>query len=224
MKQNLLTIKSCLLGLVGAAVLGSVTGASAITIGTATGANEFPFGTSGGDYYQQIYNQADFSGPISIGQISFFLTDFLAADTWANGDYSFYLSTTTAALNSAVAYTPGANNQLFGSFVLGGAVPLGQINFNGAAFNYNPGQGNLLLTISVADQVAGQDGLVYLDAMNDDSGTLFSRYYNYGSGTAGYGLVTAFNGGSSSVPDASSALGLLSGACIALGALRRKLS
>jgi len=201
-----------------------------VLIGTATDGNEFPFGTSAGNDYEQIYKKSDFSAPIDINEISFFLTLFTVPgfDTWATGDYSFYLSTTTTPVNQLVGNDEGANNQLFGTFDLSGAVPYGQINFTGTPFNYDPSQGNLLLDIKVTGQVPGQSSLVFLDAMDGDAGGIFSRLYNFGTGTKNYGLVTEFNGtpgtSSASVPDPASSLGLLSGACLVLGALRRKLS
>jgi len=227
-KMNLFlhTMKPCLVGTV---VLGLVNGASAgsLTIGTQSGGNEFPFGDGLGNNYEQVYNQSDFSSPITITDISFFDTvDGSTPTTWAPGTYTFYLSTTTA-FNNLTGSDEGADNQLFGSFTLSGAVPSPEITFNGTGFNYNPANGNLLLDIQ---SVTTGSGTAYLDAMNGDAGTLFNRWYNNNSAVEngpfsdGWGLVTAFSYGPQSVPDGSSALVLLSGACMALGAVRRKLA
>jgi len=231
MKTTNLFLNSMKSSLIATVALGLVSVASAhIVIGTADpgSGNEFPFGDGVGNNYEQVYNQSDFSGPITINQISFFNTQFFpGASTWSPGTYSFYLST-TAAFNTLTGSDEGSDNQLFGTFVLSGAVPSPQINFDGTAFNYNPANGNLLLDIQSS---TSGSGFVFLDAMNGDAGTLFNRWYNANSDTENgdvsdsWGLVTGFNDvSSSSVPDGSSALVLLSGACMALIAVRRKLA
>ena len=194
-------------------------GAVAITVGTAdvgTG-NEYPFGTSSGNEYQQVYNSASFPGAMVIDQVSFFLTQFTNPryDRWATGDYSFYLSTTAVAVNQLSPgdfhANLGPDNALFGTYHLSGSVPHGQINFLGTGFDYDPNEGNLLLTILVANQIAGQDSFVYLDAMIGDAGNLTSRQDNYGYGTSGFGLITSFHGTPAiqSVPDGGSTILLL---------------
>jgi hypothetical protein len=223
-------VKHCLFrGLISTVVLGSVVGANAqsVTIGSGAGGNVFPFGlyTSGfgpGTDYEQVYNSASFSSSLDINQISFFV---LNPGDWDAGTYSLYLSTTSVGVGGLTG-TPsdiGANNQLFGTFALSGAVPSGQFTFSGTSFDYNPTQGNLLLDIVISGQ--SYNGGISLQAMDGDAGTLFSRYYNAGAGTSGYGLVTEFSDvPASSVPDSSSVLVLLSGACLALETARRKLA
>jgi hypothetical protein len=221
--------KPCLVGAIALGVT-HVASAQSITIGTADpgNGNEFPFGDGLGNNYEQVYNQTDFSGSILINQISFFNTQFNpGASTWAPGTYNFYLST-TSAFGTLTGSDEGANNQLFGSFTLSGMVPSPTITFSGTGFNYNPADGNLLLDIQ---STKSGSGFAFLDAMNGDAGTLFNRWYNYSSSTENgtfsdsWGLVTEFGSATTAtVPDASSGLGLLSGVCLALGALRRKLA
>lgn len=73
-----------------------------------------------------------------------------------------------------------------------------------------------MLTIVVANQIAGQEGYVFLDAMMGDADALTSRVSNFGAGTSGFGLVTAFSG-PSSVPDGGSTILLLGFGFICLG-------
>ena len=215
--------------ILGSLVLGSAlcvsASAASVTIGTANpgDGNEFPFGLGfGGSDYEQVYNASNFSGSMAINEISFFNTAFNpGGGTWADGTYSFYLSTTSVAVGALVGNDEGADNALFGSFTLSGSVPAGQISFSGNAFNYDPTLGNLLLDI----KISGHDGTgnLFLDAMNGNSGTLMSRKFDFGGGDSGYGLVTEFgtNGGGH-VPEGGSTLALLSMISVGLVALRRK--
>jgi hypothetical protein len=209
--------------LAASAALGLVHGAPAgsVIIGTADpgNGNEFPFGDGLGTDYEQVYNSANFSSSMSINQISFFNTQYQpGSSSWAPGTYYFYLSTTSVAVGGLVGNDEGPDNTLFGTYNLSGAVPSPMISFNGAAFNYNPSQGNLLLDIQTGPRVPGS-GNVYLDAMNGDAGTLFSRLYNAGGGSQRFGLVTEF---SSSVPDGGLTVALLGMAMGGLAWLRRK--
>jgi len=220
-------MKPCLVRCLAATVvLVSVIGAGAqsVTVGTADpgSGNEFPFGDGIGTDYEQVYNSTDFSGTLLINQISFFNTQYGAGtSSWSPGTYAFYLSTTAAAVNNLVGSDEGANNQLFGTYNLSGAVPSPQIVFNGTGFNYDPNQGNLLLDIQITGR-NGASSTVFMDAMNGDAGTLMSRWYNYGSGAESFGLVTEFADAGNIVPDGGSTLMLLSGGSLCLLGLRRK--
>jgi hypothetical protein len=247
MIQFLRRIKPCLLkSLIGTVVLGSVLGASgqSLTIGAFNELNLKPFDVGFGptaSSYEQVYNSADFSGDLDISQISFFAPTWVSG-TWGPATYTFHLSTTSVGVGALTGFASdvGANNQLFGSFTLSESVPVPQITFSGTTFDYNPSQGNLLLQIAITDVTGSSGGEVPFEAMeegpNPPGSLLMSRGYGYGDvfGSDDIALVTEFGTGPGSVvtqlgtgtsypplPDASSSLGLLSGACLALGALRR---
>ncbi len=155
------------------------------------GGNCFPFGCAYGTRYQQVYAASDFSGPLTISDITFYNMQPFAG-TIAPGTYTFYLSTTSApvdGLDSNMANNVGADDALFAVFAGGGSA-FPSFTVSGAPFSYNPLNGNLLLDIFVS---SGNCCTVYLDARNGDANGVFSRMYDYGTGTAGYGLVTGFN-------------------------------
>lgn len=124
------------------------------------------------------------------------------------GDYNISFSTTSAAvggLDSTFANNIGGDSAtFFNGTITGGAIGA-TFTINGTAFSYDPGVGNLLMDIEVANQdlVPNGSGNGYFWA--DYTGTDTQR--NYGLGATGTGstvggLVTEFNA-TTTVPEPS---------------------
>ena len=173
-----------------------VSAAPTITIGLpSSGANVFPFGGTfftapNPTRYQQVYSSTAFSGPIDIGTIRFFSS---SGGNLASGTFTLSLSTTSAAVDAldTVNFNNnlGPDNQLFVSQVLPGGLAPSVLSFTGAAFQYDPTLGNLLLDIQISGFSHSGDPAGYA-SRNGDAGGLFSRAHDFDSGFAGYGLVT----------------------------------
>jgi len=212
--------RSLLAAAVTLALLPLASQAAGIVIGEPnSGGNCFPFGCSGGDRYQQVYAAADFAGPMSISDITFYNFSAYSAGVVMPGTYTVHLSTTSAAvdaLSASMDSNVGANDALFGTLI-GGISASPSFTITGTSFTYDPGMGNLLLDI----KITGQSGSgTYLDARNGDAAGLFSRMHNYGGGFEGYGLVTGFNVGA--VPEPGTVALMLCGLAVTGFAARRR--
>lgn len=168
--------------------------AGAQLVGTGTGANFFPFGNSSGTIYQQVYAASDFaSGQQFINAFQFF-RGTSEGTTLATAVYNIFLSTTSAAVDGLntidLDANRGADNTLFGTFTLGGLAPA-ELVFSGNPFVYDPSAGNLLIDMRITGQ--STPGTAAFKANNGDAGGVYSRVYNFGSGTSGYGLQTEFS-------------------------------
>jgi hypothetical protein len=192
---------------------------SSITVGTDNGSNDFPFsgpfdGYAGTDY-QEAYADTDFSGPMNITGIDFFLGNAIVGNLYA-GTYTLSLSVISNNIGSLsssnLSSNLGSDNTVFETVALSGAAP-SILSFTGTPFLYDPSQGNLLLDISVAGGHGG-DNAAYQDG--DGVGTQTARYQNFGMGNGiGYGMVTEFiSTASNSVVPEPSTLPLL--ACFGL--------
>src|SRR5580698_9952647 len=190
MKRTLITLCSlCCLSI--GALLGS-----SITVGTDNGSNNFPFsgpfyGYPGTDY-QEAYASSDFTGPINITGIDFFLGAGFTGSLYA-GTYTLSLSVISSNIGSLsstnLAGNIGSDDTIFESVALSGKAP-NTLAFSGTPFLYNPTLGNLLLDISITGGSGGSD-VAFED--NEGSGTSLARYQNFGSNDGlGYGLVTEF--------------------------------
>jgi hypothetical protein len=186
----------------------------------ATGGNCFPFSCVLGasTRYQQVYAASNFAGPLTIMGIDFFTSH---AGNLNSGTFNFFLSTTTAPVNGLstdMATNVGADQQLFGSFVLAGGPSPATLSFTGAGFSYNPALGNLLLDIQITGITGGS---AYMQSRNGDAGGAFSRMHDFGSGFEDWGLVTEFHGAQTVVPEPATML-LLGSGLLGLATLRHR--
>ena len=180
-----------------ASLFGSVPIMAQVTVGTSGPyGNCIPFGCASlfGPRYQQIYDAAAFSGPLSITALSFFCTnkDCNQSAVFGTESYAISLSTTSRSvtgLSAPLSSNVGPNATSFFSGAFSGMTGSG-FTIHGSSFNYNPSSGNLLLDITI---IFGTETNTYFDAGSD---TRISRAY--GSETApGFGqnsgLLTGFN-------------------------------
>jgi hypothetical protein len=173
--------------------------ADTITVGSADTTNCVPFGCAGANSiteYQQVYSASSFGPlPFDIAAISFFNTLSPSPDLLTSGTYTISFSTTPAAVESLdpdLGQNVGFDTQVFFSGTLGGAVGTElTIGGNGATptFNYDPGQGNLLMDITVSG--AGPDTFISLDA--EDPSSVTSRAAFGLADPLPEGLVTEFS-------------------------------
>jgi hypothetical protein len=184
--------------------------AGTILIGTPTGSNSFPFTFDGFDVnnrYQQVYAASNFTGPETLTAITFFNNRSPGA-IFETADYTFSFSTSNFTVNNLdtnnLNNNPGADASLFASVNLNGATgssfTIVAGTGGGSAFMYDPTAGDLLVDIMRANQTISS-GSGFLDAMSGDSGGIFSRAHNYGSGTRNFGLVTEFTTSTTSIPE-----------------------
>jgi hypothetical protein len=179
-----------------------------ITVGTDGGGNSFPFGgpSSGalGTRYQEAYASSDFSGTITITGIDFFVEGAVSTESLYVATYTLSLSTISANINSLsdsnFNSNLGPDNTVFDTVALSGTAPT-TLTFTGGPYTYNPANGNLLLDIQLngGGGSAASTGAAFEDG--DGSATGTARYHNFGSATTGFGLVTEFDFGTSTVPE-----------------------
>jgi PEP-CTERM motif len=170
-----------------------------ITLGANVTGNAFPFGGPAGDNpgtrFQEAYASTNFSGPITITGIDFFLSSDSGGDLYT-GTYQFSLSTISTDINSLSGVNfdgnLGPDNAVFETVALSGAPP-SILSFTGGPFTYDPADGNLLLDIQITDPVApGPVTAMFQDGDSFGPAGVI-RYSNFGGGTTGYGLVTRFD-------------------------------
>lgn len=202
----------------------AITPSQAVVIGTANGdSNSIPFDTYlGGYYFQQVYSGL---GSTNINSLTFYNTKN-PGGTPATGSFQLYLSYISSSTNIAAFDNQGQNFAFpDGTFtqVYSGTLPAltnGKLDFAlSTAFNYNPADGYLLLTVRNFD-LSG-DGNLFLDSVKNSSQTN-SRFSAYMS-DSNTGLVTGFNEQVAAVPEPSTwAMMILGFAGVGFLAYRRR--
>jgi len=125
--------------------------ANAVTVGYSYDGGCYPFGCfteSEGIEYQQVYDASAFSGPISISGISF--NDY-ASEGMDMGDANYRIDffLTSKGVNGLSTDLASNRSSLlgnFGTFNIAGPNPQ-ILTIDGAAFNYDPSWGNLLMSV-----------------------------------------------------------------------------
>ena len=208
MRQNLFR---AMLVVVGLAMLATTVSADTVTIGLPAfpnNGNSLPFGSPGFfglTTYQQVFSGAAFSGTFAIGGIDFFNTQDLNGGVPAGGTFTLDLSYTSKSVGTLDATNPANNVSSGTQQFFSGTLPTlsgGVLSFIGPSFQYDPTQGNLLLTVLVSGATDGSKPL-FLDANmtgNQTSRAVFSTVGTFSDNT---GLVTRFDT-ASSVPEPSS--------------------
>jgi len=170
------------------------------------GGNCFPFGCAYTGLYQQVYSSTQFSTPIEITGLEFFnTTSNSGATSTPSGTFTIGLSTTSAnwnTLSSTFSSNLGADNTVVFNGSVSQPWTFGDtlsITLS-TPFNYNPGAGNLLMTVNVNGSTT-PGGLIFFDTNGGISpNNYFGRVYiTSGEGPAlsgnvdnGFGLVTGF--------------------------------
>jgi len=194
----------------------------------ATDGNVFPFGYASTFFgvstrYQQVYDDSNFSGPLSITGVTFYSKSTSGSEL-NSGNFTVSLSTTSVAVNnlsSAFANNVGADNVLLFTGTLP-ALASGVLTLHfTSAFDYDPSLGNLLLDIGY-DGTTGFTSSTSFEAYNGNANGVFSRMHNFGTGFAGYGLKTGFETGPvpSPVPEPATWAMMIGGFGMVGGAMR----
>lgn len=157
---------------------------------------------------QFVFDSTYFSGPISITELTFFNSVPDSPDTFDPGTYTFKLSTSTndyLTPSATFANNVGADVQLFATVVLAGGPIPPVFSFSGAAFNYNPANGDLLLEVDKVGAASTFSGFTDYNGPNDANFKV-SRVWNTDGSASGnvdltYGPVTSFGAGAAAVPE-----------------------
>lgn len=210
-----------------------------VTYGISDTGNCYPFmcndsGSNVGQSidYQQVYAAGSFGVLSNVTAVSwYFDTEFGGSPIVLGGAYSIYWgyaafgSVGNLSTNLASNYIGGPNFLGTADVAAGGSNYGSVLTLSGIDFNYDPTLGNLLLEFIVANQdnVPNGSGNGYNEA--DDTGAVTSRAYcttNVGCFADDIGLVTTFTS-VASTPEPGT-LGLLGGALLGIGLLRKRLS
>lgn len=168
-----------------------------ITIGINDTGNCIPFSCLGSNFldrYQQVYSSTAFSGPITVGSVSFFQWLAGPVDT-GTFDVSFYLTNTdVGTMTASAASNLGTLLSNFGSFNVSGSMP-SELTLDGMDFTYNPSMGNLLMDVKLTSGSALGANNSFFQA--DSTGLLTQRSIGVGdmltTSNDAYALVTRFN-------------------------------
>ena len=199
---------------------------SVLVTGPANNANCAPFAcvlTPPATRYQQVYAAAAFGGPLDIRAIAFPVSDLAPPGSLNTGTFALYFSTTQVAVDgldtSNFDANLGTTPQLFGAYTLSslGGLQTTALRFVGAAYHYDPGDGNLLLDVRATSLIQDPGQFARQSAFFVSRGDLllggppggnYSRAQDFAFGNAGYGLDTRF---SSTVPEPGTVVLLLGG-------------
>ncbi len=203
-----------------------------VTVGTYTSGNCYPFscfasddfnGAGGGIVFQQQYNAAAFSGPLTVQSITFFRDSGTVMDD-ATYDVSFYIGPAMGAMDVGdFNNNRGTLLVNFGSFHFSGTMPT-ELTLDGADFNYNPADGNLLMDVTVTALNEGVGYQSFFQADYSGNGDILRSYYynNSAEDTANDdgAIVTRFNTGA--VPEPGTWALMIGGFGLAGASLRRR--
>jgi hypothetical protein len=179
--------------------------------------------------YQQVYSSSSFTGDSTIDGLTFYNSEVTNGALPAGGVYTLSFSYTDAAPNGLDTTNPNNNitsgSEVFFTGTLPG-ISDESLGFTGTPFDYNPAEGNLLLTVTVANP-ADHGLTLFLDQSSTTTQTTFAYFGIVNGkpvegGNGAGGLITGFtvSSGSLSTPEPSSVLLMLGG--VALIALRRR--
>lgn len=145
--------------------------------------------------FQQVYSASMFAGPVTITGIRFELNTGDSSQT-----YTFRLSTSTnpvGSLSPVFASNVGADVQTFYTGIIPTPDGFNKVNFIGTPFNYDPGNGDLLLEITHPTATSGSNA-TYIGAYSSALQSV-SRVYSFSPTGDGYdptgqnvGLMTWF--------------------------------
>lgn len=195
--------------------------------------NAFPFGgwrNGWGPEYQQVYAASDFAGPIRITALQFYNYNYhFAGEASPPGTFKISLSTTASGVNGLdsvnLSNNYGADQKVVYDATLP-SVALGVLELSFTrSFDYNPGLGNLLVSVYSTDTTPLSSASIYFDSLNFGNGAgLFSRAFHNDvpNNSIGWGLVTGFV--TSPVPEPTTWTSLLIGFGLAGAGLRRRRS
>jgi PEP-CTERM motif len=174
----------------------------AVVVGSADSSSSFPFDTYlGGSTYQQVYTGLS---SMNINSLTFYNSQNPGGNP-ATGSFQLYLSYIPSSTNIEHFDSTFVDFSVLSSTpVYAGAIPSvanGKLEFTlSQAFNYNPADGYLMLT--VYNPTLSGDGNLFLDAdaNNPRTNARFSafQYEQFNSG-----LVTGFNEQVAAVPEPS---------------------
>lgn len=218
-------MKKLLMAAVAVLSLGAVVAPAqaSVVVGTADTGSSIPFGsTTAGYYFQQVYAASNFTEALDLYRLTFFNTKSPTLTVSPTGRFEIFLS----VVNTNIATFDTSNSltvpYLAADFVqvFDGVIPTlsnGKLNLNLLqGFNYDPSQGQLMVTIRSDDLSAGT---LALDVDNTTS-VINSRMSSFGYNW-NQGLVTGFN---AAVPEPATWALMLGGFGLAGAALRRRRS
>jgi PEP-CTERM motif len=174
----------------------------AVVVGSADSSSSFPFDSSLGGYvYQQVYTGLSST---NINSLTFYNSKSPGGNP-ATGSFQLYLSYVPSS-TSVEHFDNTFVDFSFASFtsVYSGAIPSvanGKLEFAlSQAFNYNPAEGYLMLTVYNSELSGNGDLFLDADKGNPQTNARFSAYR---SEEFNSGLVTGFNEQVAAVPEPS---------------------
>jgi hypothetical protein len=189
-----------------------------VTVGSEDGGNCYPFtcndsGTNVGQTmdYQEIY-LGTAVGAITINSLTFYPWPTGNTPQLLGGTYDITLGTTTTALGTPGFPIPLSNIATFDDVTVSSAMTLSApLTFHGAAYAFNPSEGNLVMEVVVTNQDnvpnTGTNGYLWADNTGSDVMRAYEIATQGGVGQTTGALVTTFN----SVPEPSTVAMMLLG-------------
>jgi uncharacterized repeat protein (TIGR03803 family) len=149
--------------------------------------------------YQQVYSKSAFGATVTIQQITFYDTQVRNNGQPAQGTFTFSLSYTTKEPGNLDLNNPSNNisggSQTFYSGALPALITLPSarlLTISGTPYQYDPSQGNLLLTLTVSG-ASDQSPPLYMDFALTMAQTSNAYFGTSNGGNDSGGLVTGFS-------------------------------